>query len=84
MDGRAGHRPEEIAARERAAERLLRERGIEGARVNAVGHDRSVAAVVAPADALARLADHAGEIKALGFRYVALDLTAVAEAEGRG
>lgn len=59
-----------------AAERLLRERGIPGARVSAAGHEDEIAAVVAPARCAARIAELAPEVKALGFRYVALDLAA--------
>ncbi|HEX7119318.1 MAG TPA: hypothetical protein VF212_11045 [Longimicrobiales bacterium] len=59
-----------------AAERLLRERGVEGATVRAAGHEAEIAAIQAPAAAPATLAALAPELKALGFRYVALDLTA--------
>ena len=67
-DVRAGH-----------AERLLAVRGFEGARVSVEGHEREIAAVRVPADAWERLAGDEGvrlaaEVKALGFRYVALDL----------
>ncbi|HEX6940711.1 MAG TPA: hypothetical protein VF158_14945 [Longimicrobiales bacterium] len=62
-----------------AVERLLRERGIEGAAVCAAGHEGEIAAVAAPLTRAAALAALAPEIKALGFRYVALDLTAVGE-----
>lgn len=68
-----------MSADERAtrAERLLAERGFAGARVSAEGHEHEIAAVRVPAGAwerLARDAEVAGEVKALGFRYVALDL----------
>jgi PP-loop superfamily ATP-utilizing enzyme len=70
-----------VSADERAgrAERLLATRGFEGARVSVEGHEREIAAVRVPADAWERLAGDEGarlaaEVKALGFRYVALDL----------
>lgn len=70
-----------MSADERAgrAERLLAVRGFEGARVSVEGHEREIAAVRVPADAWERLAGDEGarlaaEVKALGFRYVALDL----------
>ncbi len=65
----------EADARIAAVERLLRERGIEGARVRAAGHNAEIAAVEAPVAAAGALTALAPEIKALGFRYVALDLT---------
>ncbi|HET9984820.1 MAG TPA: hypothetical protein VFQ38_14580 [Longimicrobiales bacterium] len=57
-----------------AAEEVLRREGVVGARVSAAGHQREIAVVEVEADALARLAELAPEIKALGFRYVAIDL----------
>ncbi|HEY8483185.1 MAG TPA: hypothetical protein VIL13_01145 [Longimicrobiales bacterium] len=59
------------------AERLLREHGIEGARVSAAGHQSEIAAVEVSAAHIARLVELAPEIKALGFRYVAVDLASV-------
>lgn len=59
-----------------AAERLLRERGIPDPRVRVAGHEREIAAVAVPIGALSRLGELAGEVKALGFEYVAVDLTA--------
>ena len=61
------------------AERLLAARGFGGARVSVEGHEREIAAVRVPAGAWERLAGDDGarlatEVKALGFRYVALDL----------
>ena len=63
------------------AERLLAARGFAGARVSVEGHEREVAAVRVPAGVWERLAGDEGaavaaEVKALGFRYVALDLAA--------
>ena len=70
-----------MSADERAlrAERLLAERGFVGARVSVEGHEQEIAAVRVPAGVWERLAGDegvraAGEVKALGFRYVALDL----------
>src|SRR5690606_17593630 len=54
--------------RVREAERLLAERGVAGARVGVAGHQREIAAIVAPPVGLAPA------IRALGFRYVALEL----------
>ena len=61
------------------AERLLAARGFQGARVSVEGHEHEIAAVRVPAEAWERLAGEEGarlatEVKALGFRYVALDL----------
>lgn len=60
------------------AERVLAEHGFAGAEVAVEGHEREIAAVRAPAAAWERLAGEEGarvaaEVKALGFRYVALD-----------
>ncbi len=60
--------------RVRAAERLLAERGVTGARVSVAGHERDIAAVVAPPETFARLVELAPAIRALGFRYIALEL----------
>jgi len=57
-----------------AAGDVLRRAGIAGFHVDVAGHARDIAVLHAPPDALARLADLAPEIKALGFRYVAVDL----------
>lgn len=66
------------AAGSRAAERLLAEAGIP-ARVTAAGHDGSVAKVHLPRELWPRLTESGGDrlaerIRALGFRYVAIDL----------
>ncbi len=69
-----------------AAERLLAEAGISGAEVEVEGHEREVAALRVTAGAWEgmlgddgrRLADG---VRALGFRYVALDLLPAAERE---
>jgi PP-loop superfamily ATP-utilizing enzyme len=70
-----------VSADERVlrAERLLSARGFAGARVSVEGHEDEIAAVRVPANAWERLAGDEGarvsdEVKALGFRYVALDL----------
>lgn len=60
--------------RVREAERLLESRGLVGVRVEVAGHEREIASVLAPHGLAARIAELAPEIKALGFRYVALDL----------
>ena len=65
--------------RARRAERLLAVRGFPGVRVSVEGHEREIAAVRVPAAGWERLAGEEGvrlaaEVKALGFRYVALDL----------
>ena len=63
-----------------AAERVLAEAGFAGARVTVEGHEREIAAVrVAPGDWERLLESDEGRrvaerVKALGFRYVALDL----------
>jgi len=64
-----------LAARVAAAEKLLREHGFDGARLRPAGHESEIAAVTAPPSEIARLAQLAPEIKALGFRYVTVDVT---------
>jgi pyridinium-3,5-biscarboxylic acid mononucleotide sulfurtransferase len=67
-------------SREEAAARLLAEHGVAGAGVRAGGPEGEIALLSAPAAEWERLLDPeaAGElvarIRALGFRYVALDL----------
>lgn len=56
-----------------AAEQILAREGIEG-RVAIAGHAADVAAVSVRMEHLARLAELAPEIRAVGFRYVAIDL----------
>jgi PP-loop superfamily ATP-utilizing enzyme len=70
-----------VSADERicAAERVLADAGIHGARVEIEGHEREIAAVRVPESAWARMlgpdgAAIAGAVKRAGFRYVALDL----------
>jgi hypothetical protein len=65
-----------VSAAERVAraEAILREAGVPLVRVSAAGEAGEVAAVLAAPEAAARLADLAPRIKALGFRYVALEL----------
>ena len=55
------------------AEAVLRAAGID-ATVGAAGAQGEIAAVRAAADRLAEVAAHAGAIRELGFRYVALEL----------
>jgi PP-loop superfamily ATP-utilizing enzyme len=66
----------------RAAE-LLAAHGI-AARVSVEGHEGEIAALRVPADAFERFVDAdagplAREVKALGFRYVAVDLLPAGE-----
>ncbi len=61
------------------AERVLAMHGVYGAEVSVEGHEREIAAVRVPDGAWARMmgdegAAIAAEVKALGFRYVALDV----------
>lgn len=61
------------------AERVLAAHGVFGAAVTVEGHEREIAAVRVPDGAWGRMmgdegAAIAAEVKALGFRYVALDL----------
>lgn len=63
-----------------AAERVLAGHGV-AADVSVEGHEREIAAVRVEGDAWGRMlgdegAAIAAEVKALGFRYVALDLAA--------
>jgi PP-loop superfamily ATP-utilizing enzyme len=67
---------DERAAR---AERLLAEEGFPGARVSVEGHEREIAALRVRGEDWERLAGEEGRraadgVKALGFRYVAIDL----------
>lgn len=65
--------------RELRAEALLRANGLDEVRVTAVGQPPEIAAVQAPVALAARLAELAPAVRALGFRYVALDLTTAGE-----
>ncbi|MBW3571590.1 MAG: hypothetical protein KY467_10830 [Gemmatimonadetes bacterium] len=70
-----------------AAERVLAGHGV-SAELSAEGHEREIAAVRVAEDAWARMlgdegAAVAAEVRALGFRYVALDLAA-GDAGGAG
>ena len=69
--GAAARADREASARE--AERLLGAAGIDVV-VASAGPQGEIAAVRAPADALPAVAAHAAAIRALGFRYVALEL----------
>ena len=67
-----------------AAGALLADHGIHGASIAVEGHDDEIAALRVPEDAWdALVADGSGElsraVKALGFRYVAVDLLAAEE-----
>lgn len=70
---------ENLAARLEAVRRLLHSAGLAGVAVTAAGHRSEIAAVVAPASDLARLQELAPAVKALGFRYVALEQRAGGE-----
>ena len=61
-------------ARLAAAERLLAEHGMSGARVTAAGHEQEIAAIRTDARNFARLQELSAELKSLGFRYVAIDI----------
>lgn len=66
------------------AERVLVAHGVYGAEVTLEGHEREIAAVRVPDGAWERMmgdegAAIAAEVKALGFRYVALDLSVADE-----
>lgn len=65
--------------RVRAAERVVVDEGISGAAVTVEGHEREIAAIRVSVDDWDRLVGDAGvrlaeRVRALGFRYVALDL----------
>ncbi len=60
-------------ARIAAVQAILAREGIEGY-ATVAGHVGDVAALAVAPEHLARLAELAPEIKALGFRYVAIDL----------
>jgi hypothetical protein len=64
------------AMRLEQARRMLESAGVAGATVEAAGHESDIAAIVAPVTQLPRLQELAPALKALGFRYVALDLGA--------
>ncbi|HSJ14979.1 MAG TPA: hypothetical protein VK939_11220 [Longimicrobiales bacterium] len=58
-----------------AARTLLQDAGFADARVGIAGHDRSIAVIGnVRLDAVAEIASLAPRVKALGFRYVTLDL----------
>lgn len=75
------------SSREEAAARVLAEHGVAGAGVRAGGPDGEIALLSAPHADWERLLDPASgaaiveRIRALGFRYVALDLGQDAERE---
>jgi hypothetical protein len=53
---------------------LLADNGMDGARARAGGPENEIAIIAAPLSHAPRLAALAGQIRALGFRYVAFDL----------
>lgn len=62
------------ADRERGAERLLAEHGL-AASVGSAGHAGDIAVVGVGPESLADLASQSAAIRALGYRYVAIDIT---------
>jgi len=69
------------------AERVLAAHGVFGAEVSVEGHEREIAAVRVPDGAWERMMGEDGpaiaaEVRALGFRYVALDLAGSDEPAG--
>lgn len=69
------------------AERVLATHGVYGAEVSVEGHEREIAAVRVPDGAWERMMGDDGtaiaaEVRALGFRYVALDLSVADEPAG--
>jgi hypothetical protein len=69
----------DVTSREAAATRLLAEAGLR-ATVRAAGQDAEVAAIALPAARLPEAAAHAAAIRALGFRYIALEIGPAAPA----
>jgi hypothetical protein len=67
---------EDVAARLDAVRRLLQTAHVTGATVDVAGQESEIAAVSAPASELVRLRELAPAVKALGFRYVAVELGA--------
>ena len=67
-------------AREAAAMRVLAEAGMP-ATVRSAGQDGEIAALTLPAECLHDAAAQAHAIRALGFRYVAVDIGPVQRAE---
>lgn len=67
---------ETVTERLARVQRLLDEAGLSGATVDVAGHASEIAAVTAPVSQVARLRELAPAVKALGFRYVALELGA--------
>jgi len=66
-----------------AVRELLEGAGLAGAGVAAAGHQREIAVIRAPRHAVPLLGALAPRIKALGFRYVALDLSMSQESSDR-
>jgi hypothetical protein len=63
------------ADREERARAILSNEGLD-ARVRSLGMEREIAAVMAPPSSLEALRRLAPRLRELGYRYVALDLTA--------
>lgn len=76
--------PEPEDRRIAAAREILREEGLAGASVRVEGREGEIAVLSAPREAWGGLLSESGagvvrRVKALGFRYVALDLDAPPE-----
>jgi hypothetical protein len=65
-----------VAGRLERVRQLFAEAGLTSATVDAAGQALEIAAVAAPVSELVRLRELAPAVKALGFRYVALELGA--------
>ena len=61
-------------AREAAAEQILAENGIAGARVTSAGQEQEIAAIRADIRYFAHLQQLSAELKSLGYRYIAIDI----------
>jgi PP-loop superfamily ATP-utilizing enzyme len=81
--------PRGVDERAAAAGRLLAEHGLAGAEVGVEGHEREIAAIRVRGGDWERLVGDEGvrlaaRVKALGFRYVALDLLPADAPSGEG
>jgi hypothetical protein len=64
----------DVSSQLEALDNLLAAHGLDGVRLRAGGPGAEIAVIEAPLTDAARLAGIAEEIRALGFRYVAIDL----------
>lgn len=74
MAGRKAHPPTAALERLRAARALLAREGIADVHVRLAGHQDEIVAVSGPPALALRLRALAPDLKAFGFRYVALEL----------